>query len=51
MSLAAALRVWLALVLAEVLGKDTRLEVIIQNGQLKVNEAKVPQKVSPDLNK
>ena len=51
MSLAAALHAWLALVPAEVLAKDTRLEVIIQNGRLQVNEAKVPQKASPDLNK
>ena len=49
MSLAAALYAWLALVLAEVLAKDTRLEVVILNGRLQVNEAKVPQKVSPDL--
>ena len=32
MSLAAALHAWLALVLAEVLGEDTRIEVVIQNG-------------------
>ena len=51
MSLAATLRAWLALVPAEVLGEDTRLEVIIQNGRLEANEAKVPQKVSQDLNK
>ena len=49
MSLAAALHAWLALVPAEVLAKDTRLEVIILNGRLQVNEAKVPQMVSPDL--
>ena len=51
MSLAAALHVWLALVPAEVLAKDVRLEIVILNGQLQVNKAKVPQKVSPDLNK
>ena len=51
MSLAAALHAWLALMPTEILAKDTRLEVVIQNGQLQVNEAKVPQKVSPDLNK
>ena len=51
MSLATALHAWLALVLAEALAKDTRLEVVIQNGRLEVNEAKVPQKVGPDLNK
>ena len=51
MSLAAALRAWLALVPAEVLAEDTRLEVVIQNGRFEVNEAKVPKKVSPDLNK
>ena len=46
MSLAAALHAWLALVPAEVLAEDTRLEIIIQDGQLQVNEAKMPQKVS-----
>ena len=51
MSLTAALYTWLALVPAEVLGEDTRLEVVIQNGRLVVNEAKVTQKVSSDLNK
>ena len=49
MSLAAALHAWLALVPAESLAKDVRLEVIILNGRLQVNEAKVPQKVGPDL--
>ena len=51
MSLAATLHAWLALVPAKVLGEDTKLEVVIWNGQLQVNEAKVPQKVSLDLNK
>ena len=51
MSLAAALRMWLALVPAEVLARDTRLEIVIQNGQLEVNKALVPQKVSLDLDK
>ena len=51
MSLAAALHAWLAVVPAEVLAEDTRLEVIVLNGRLQVNEAKVPQKVSQYLNK
>ena len=50
MSLAAALYAWLALVPAGVLAKDAGLQIVIQNGQLQV-KAKVPQKVSPDLNK
>ena len=50
MSLAAALHACLALVPAEVLVKDTRLEDIVQNGLLQVNGATVPQKVSPDPN-
>ena len=49
MSLAAAPHVFLVLVPAKVLAKDVRLEVIILNGRLEVNEAKLPQKVSPDL--
>ena len=49
MSLAAALRAWLALVPTGVLAEDTRLEIIIQNGRLEVNEAKKPQKVSQIL--
>ena len=51
MSLATVLCAWLALVPARVLAKDTRLEIIIQNGQFEVNEAKKPKKVSLDLNK
>ena len=51
MSLAAALHVWLTLLPAKVLSKDTKLEVLVQNGQFKVNKAKVPQKVNPDINK
>ena len=51
MSLAATLRALLVLVPAEVLAKDVRLEVVILYGQLQVNEAKLPQKVSSDLNK
>ena len=39
----------LALVPAEVLVKDVVLEVVILNGWLQVNKAKVPQKVSLDL--
>ena len=39
----------LALVPAKVLAKDIRLELIVQNGRLQVNEAKLPQKISPDL--
>ena len=49
MSLAAALRVWLALVPAKALAKDVRLEVVVLNGRLQVNEAKVPQKVGLDI--
>ena len=49
MSLAAALHVWLALVTAELLVEDIRLEVIILNRWLQVNEAKLLEKVSPDL--
>ena len=51
MSLAAALRAWLALVPGRVLAKDMRLEIIIQNRQTEVNKVKKPRKVSPDLNK
>ena len=39
MSFDAALHAFLALVPAGVLAKDTRLEVVILNGQLEVNEA------------
>ena len=49
MSLAATLYTWLALMPAGVLAYDTRLEIIVQNGQLEVNEAKRPQKVSQIL--
>ena len=49
MSLAATLHALLALVPAEVLAKDLRLEVIILNGCLEVNKDKLPQKISPDL--
>ena len=35
--------------LAEVLAKDTRLEVVVLNGRLEVNEAKLLQKVSTVL--
>ena len=49
MSLAAALHMLLALVPAEVLVKDVVLEVVILNGWLQVNKAKVPSKVSLDL--
>ena len=49
MTLAAALRAWLALVPAKVLAEDTRLKVVILNGQLEVNNAKLPQKVSTVL--
>ena len=46
MSLAAALHALLALVPAEVLAKDTWLEVIILGWCLEVKEAKQPQKLS-----
>ena len=49
MSLTAALHAWLALVPTEVLAEDTRLEVVILDGRLEVNEAKLPQKVSTVL--
>ena len=51
MSLAAALQAWLALVPAGVLAADTKLEIIVQNRRLEVNEANKPKKISPDLNK
>ena len=41
MSLATALSVLLALVSAEILAEDVRLEVIILNERLQVNNAKV----------
>ena len=51
MSLAEDLHGMLALVPAnQVLAKDTRLEVVVQDGQLEVREAKKPQKVSILLN-
>ena len=46
MSLTAALHASLAFVAAEVLAKDTQLEVVVLDGRLKVREAKLPQKVS-----
>ena len=49
MSLAAALCAFLALLPAEVLAKDNRLELVVLNGRLEVNEAKLPQKVSTVL--
>ena len=48
-SLAATPYVLLAFVPAKVLAKDVKLEVVILNGRLQVNEAKLPQKVSPKL--
>ena len=49
MSLAATLHAFLALVPAKVLDEDIRLEVVIMNGQLEVNKAKLRRKVSLDL--
>ena len=49
MSFAAALCAWLALVPAGVLAKDTKLEFIILNRRLKVNKAKLPQKLNTVL--
>ena len=49
MSLAEALYGMPAFVPAEVLAKDIQLEVVIQDGQLEVREAKQPQKVSRSL--
>ena len=46
MSLAADLHALLAFVLADVLAKDTQLEVVVLNRWLEVREAKQPQKVS-----
>ena len=47
MSLAKALHGMLALMPTnEVLSKDIQLEVVVQEGQLEVREAKLPQKVS-----
>ena len=47
MSLAQALRGMLALMPTnEVLAKDIRLKVVVQEGQLEVREAKQPQKAS-----
>ena len=47
MSLAKALHSMLALMTAnQVLVKDIKLEVVIQEGQVEVREAKQPQKVS-----
>ena len=46
MSFTAALYASLAFVAAEVLAKDTQLEVVVLDGRLKVREAKLPQKVS-----
>ena len=46
MSLAAALHALLAFVPAEVLAKDTILEVVVLNRWLEVKKAKLPQKVS-----
>ena len=46
MSLAAALNALLALVPADILVKDIRLEVVILTRWLEVNKAKLPQKVS-----
>ena len=49
MSLAAALHEILALVGAEVLAEDIRLEVVILNKRLEVNKVKLPQKISTVL--
>ena len=49
MSIAEAFCGMLAFVLAEVLAKDIRLEVVIQDGLLEVIGAKRPQKVSISL--
>ena len=50
MSLAEALCGMLALMpMNQVLAKDIHLEVVIQDGQLKVREIKKPQKVSTFL--
>ena len=47
MSLAAALYSMLAFMPTnQVLAKDIRLEVVVQDGQLEVREAKKPQKAS-----
>ena len=46
MSLVDGLRGMLAFIPAEVLAKDTWLEVVVQDGQLEVREAKQPQKIS-----
>ena len=49
MSLAEALYVFLAFNPAKVLIKNTLLKVVIQDGRLKVREAKQPKKVSTSL--
>ena len=49
MSLADALCSMLAFVPAEMLAKDIRLEVVTQDGQLEVTEAKQPQKANTSL--
>ena len=46
MPLVAALHAWLVMVPAIALAPDTRLEIVIQDGQLEVIETKKPQKVS-----
>ena len=49
MSLAIVIYGLLAFMLAKLLAEDIRLEVVVQDGQLKVREAKQPQKVSTSL--
>ena len=51
MSLSAALSALLALVPAEVLAKDTQLEVVVLGGRLEVRKARLPQKVVQYLDK
>ena len=46
MPLVTALRAWLAMVPAIALAPDTRLEIVVQDGQLDVIEMKKPEKVS-----
>ena len=49
MPLVTALRAWLAMVPAIALAPDTRLEIVILDGQLDVIEMKKPEKVSQIL--
>ena len=49
MSLDKALHGMLAFMVARVLAEDIWLEVVIQDGQLEVREAKQPQKISTSL--